>query len=72
VGIMGSAQGSSEVAAFVAGIGYYRPEAVLQLCRSGLVRWADASSVSCLFKWRQFEPKVILLAVGWYLLFWLS
>jgi transposase-like protein len=28
-----------------------------------------ASSVSCLFKWRQFEPEVILLAVGWYLRF---
>ena len=26
-----------------------------------------ASSVSGLFKWRQFEPEVILLAVGWYL-----
>src|ERR1700756_3737927 len=31
-----------------------------------------ASSVSGLFKWRQFEPKVILLAVGWYLRFSLS
>src|SRR5246500_3147256 len=29
-------------------------------------------SVSCLFKWRQFEPEVILLAVGWYLRFSLS
>src|SRR5260370_26259657 len=28
-----------------------------------------ASSVSGLFKWRQFEPEVILLAVGWYLRF---
>jgi transposase-like protein len=26
-----------------------------------------APSVSSLFKWRQFEPEVILLAVGWYL-----
>jgi hypothetical protein len=26
-------------------------------------------SVSGLFKWRQFEPEVILLAVGWYLSF---
>jgi transposase, IS6 family len=26
-----------------------------------------ASSVCELFKWRQFEPEVILLAVGWYL-----
>jgi len=25
------------------------------------------SSISGLFKWRQFEPEVILLAVGWYL-----
>ena len=31
-----------------------------------------ASSVSCLFKWRQFEPEVILLAVDWYLRFSLS
>jgi transposase, IS6 family len=29
-------------------------------------------SVSGLFKWRQFEPDVILLAVGWYLRFSLS
>jgi len=31
-----------------------------------------ASSISGLFKWRQFEPEVILLAVGWYLRFSLS
>ena len=31
-----------------------------------------APSVSGLFKWRQFEPEVILLAVGWYLRFVLS
>src|SRR5258707_12488554 len=31
-----------------------------------------ASSVCGLFKWRQFEPEVILLAVGWYLRFFLS
>src|SRR6202040_2172895 len=31
-----------------------------------------ASSVSGLFKWRQFEPEMILLAVGWYLRFSLS
>jgi IS6 family transposase len=31
-----------------------------------------ASSVSGLFKWRQFEPEVILVAVGWYLRFSLS
>jgi len=30
------------------------------------------SSVCGLFKWRQFEPEVILLAVGWYLRFSLS
>jgi hypothetical protein len=29
-------------------------------------------SVSGLFKWRQFETEVILLAVGWYLRFSLS
>jgi hypothetical protein len=37
--------------------------------------WADmvlAPSVAGLFKWRQFEPEVILLAVGWYLRFALS
>src|SRR3984893_2770084 len=28
-----------------------------------------ASSVCGLFKWRQFEPEMILLAVGWYLRF---
>src|SRR5262245_8656424 len=42
---------------------------VLQLCRSALISWDDmvlAPSVACLFKWRQFEPEVILLAVGWY------
>jgi transposase, IS6 family len=31
-----------------------------------------APSVSGLFKWRQFEPEVSLLAVGWYLRFSLS
>ena len=31
-----------------------------------------AFSVCGLFKWRQFEPEVILLAVGWYLRFSLS
>jgi transposase, IS6 family len=31
-----------------------------------------ASSVCGLFKWRQFEPEVILLALGWYLRFSLS
>ena len=28
--------------------------------------------ISALFKWRQFEPEVILMAVGWYLRFSLS
>jgi IS6 family transposase len=28
-----------------------------------------APSVAALFKWRQFEPEMILLAVGWYLRF---
>jgi IS6 family transposase len=40
-----------------------------------LISWADmvlAPSVAGLFKWRQFEPEVILLAVGWYLRFSLS
>ena len=39
------------------------------------VSWAaivPAPLVAGLFKWRQFEPKVILLAVGWYLRFSLS
>jgi transposase-like protein len=31
-----------------------------------------APSVAGLFKWRQFEPEVILRAVGWYLRFSLS
>jgi transposase, IS6 family len=31
-----------------------------------------ASSVCGLFRWRQFEPAVILLAIGWYLRFSLS
>lgn len=30
------------------------------------------SSIAGLFKWRQFEPEVILLATGWYLRFSLS
>jgi transposase-like protein len=46
--------------------------AVLQLWRldliSGLLKVLGCSvSISGLFKWRQFEPEVILLAVGWYL-----
>src|ERR1700731_1111340 len=31
-----------------------------------------APSVAAMFKWRQFEPEMILLAVGWYLRFSLS
>ena len=31
-----------------------------------------APSVAGLFKWRQFEPEMILLAVGWYLRFSMS
>src|SRR5580692_8370343 len=49
--------------------------AVLQFWRSGRISWTDmvlAASVAGLFKWRQFEPEVILLAVGWYLRFSLS
>ena len=48
---------------------------VLQHCRSALISWADmvlAPSNAGLFKWRQFEPEMILLAVGWYLRFSLS
>ena len=40
-----------------------------------MISWADmvlAPSVTGLFKWRQFEPEMILLAVGWYLRFSLS
>jgi IS6 family transposase len=40
-----------------------------------VIGWPDAllaSSVCGLFKWRQFEPEVILLAVRWYLRFSLS
>jgi hypothetical protein len=40
---------------------------------SALISWADmllAPSVTGLFKWRaNFEPEMILLAVGWYLPF---
>src|SRR5271170_2345105 len=49
--------------------------AVLQFWRSGRISWTDmvlAPSVAGLFKWRQFEPEVILLAIGWYLRFSLS
>ena len=47
---------------------------MLQLCRSGLICWADVPGILSfrLFKWRQFKPEVILLAVGWYLRFSLS
>src|SRR4029077_2010380 len=30
------------------------------------------SSICCLFKWRQFEPEVIILSIGWYVRFSLS
>ena len=33
--------------------------------------WADMV-LAASFKWRQFEPEVILLAIGWYLRFSLS
>ena len=50
---------------------------MLQLWRLDLIRLLRCSmllvpSISGLFKWRQFEPEVILLAVGWYLRFSLS
>ncbi|HWX76505.1 MAG TPA: hypothetical protein VNY32_03460, partial [Candidatus Acidoferrales bacterium] len=48
---------------------------VLQLCSYPVVGCRMlllASSVCGLFKWRQFEPEVILMAVGWYLRFSLS
>src|SRR5260370_18231628 len=48
---------------------------VLQLCRSALISWADMvlePSVAGLFKWPQFEPEMILLAVAWYFRFSLS
>jgi DDE domain len=39
-----------------------------------VVGWSDAPPglFGGLFKWRQFEPEVILLAIGWYLRFSLS
>ena len=59
------------------------PNALNQRVGSGSVatlqKWSDkladmvlAPSVAGLFKWRQFEPEVILLAVGCYLRFSLS
>jgi hypothetical protein len=44
---------------------------VLQLCRPAVIGWLELlldSSVCGLFKWRQFEPEVILLAIAWYAL----
>jgi hypothetical protein len=41
----------------------------LQECFDKLADMVLASSVAALFKWRQFEPEVIPLAVGWYLRF---
>src|SRR5215472_3842284 len=52
-----------------------RATEVLQLCSYSVIGWRMLlldSSVCGLFKWRQFEPEVILLAVGWYLRFSLS
>jgi hypothetical protein len=46
--------------------------ATLQECSDKLADMVLAFSVAGLFKWRQFEPEVILLAVGWYLRFSLS
>ena len=46
--------------------------ATLQELRGRLARCSSWPSVCGLFKWRQFEPEVILLAVGWYLRFSLS
>src|SRR6476660_6024837 len=48
---------------------------VLRLWRGDLISWTNAPPglfVRSLFKWRQFEPEVILLAIGWYLRFSLS
>jgi hypothetical protein len=44
------------------------------LPRFGLISRPDAPRTLTFgpFKWRQFEPEVILLAVGWYLRFSLS
>ena len=47
----------------------------LQLCRSDLIGWLDASCSRLRFgsfQVAEFEPEVILLAVGWYLCFSLS
>jgi hypothetical protein len=46
--------------------------ATLQECFDKVGRYGPCISVAGLFKWRQFEPEVILLAVGWYLRFSLS
>jgi hypothetical protein len=46
--------------------------ATLQECFDKLADMLLAPSVAGLFKWRQFEPEMILLAVGWYLRFSLS
>jgi hypothetical protein len=47
---------------------------VLQLCSHRVVGWPDAPpGIFGLWSiWRQFQPEVILLAVGWYLRFSLS
>ena len=46
--------------------------ATLQECSDKLADMVLAFLVAGLFKWRQFEPEVILLGVGWYLRFSLS
>jgi hypothetical protein len=46
--------------------------ATLQEWLDKLDRYGSRASVAGLFNWRQFEPEVILLAVGWYLRFSLS
>jgi hypothetical protein len=46
--------------------------ATLQEWLDKLDRYGSRASVGGLFNWRQFEPEVILLAVGWYLRFSLS
>jgi hypothetical protein len=47
---------------------------VLQVWRFDPISWADAPHPIDFrtVQWRQFEPEVILLAVGWYLRFSLS
>jgi hypothetical protein len=46
--------------------------ATLQEWSDKLGQYVPPPSVAGLFKWRQFEPEVILFAVGWYLRFSMS